>query len=107
MTQSPDRQQREHWAADLRRRHRAASTTVFECHEGWLPILDRLLDRLDVAVANEPPEVQANFRVVQVEQRFGHILIDLSVEPTADMKAALDEASATSATTCECVFRPS
>lgn len=80
---------------------------MFECHEGWLPILDRLLDRLDVAVANEPPEVQANFRVVQVEQRFGHILIDLSVEPTADMKAALDEASATSATTCECVFRPS
>jgi hypothetical protein len=106
MSPSPDHERREHWTADLRRRHLAATSTVFECHKGWGPILDRLLEKLEAAIAKERPETRADFRVVQVQQRFGHLTVDLSIDPTPDMEAALDEATAASASTCEICSAP-
>jgi hypothetical protein len=106
MTDSLDQEQREPWAADLRLRYPTASSTVFECHKGWRPLLGRLLEKLEVAIAKEAPETRADFRVVQIQQRFGHLMVDLSTEPTPEMKAAIEEASAASASTCEICSAP-
>jgi hypothetical protein len=106
MTQSTAPEQRQHWTAELRARHPSAASTVFECHKGWRPILDRLLEKLEAGIAQQPPRARADFRVLQVRQRFGHLTVDLSANPTPDMKAAVDEASAASSTTCEICSAP-
>lgn len=89
------------WPAPLLLRYPVARSVGFECFRGWRPILTRLLERLEVAIAAQPVDRRDDFRIVQIKQKFGRLRVQLSEEPTQEMRAAIDEAEEASAVTCE------
>lgn len=95
----------DNWTAALLLRYPLA-TVGFECFKGWRPILGRLLERLEGAIAQQPAEAQGDFRIVQIKQKFGRLQIYLSKTATPEMRAAIDEAEEESRTTCEVCSAP-
>jgi hypothetical protein len=68
--------------------------------------LARLLDRLEVAIAALPTDTRDDYRIVQIKQKFGRLLVYLSKDGTAEMKAAILDAEETSVVTCEVCSAP-
>ena len=100
------RGRRDNWTAALLLRYPLARSVGFECFKGWRPILGRLLERLEGAIAQQPVEAQSDFRIVQIKQKFGRLRVYLSKEATPEMRAAIDEAEEESTTTCEVCSAP-
>lgn len=94
------------WRAALVLRYPLARSVGFECFGGWQPILARLLDRLEVAIAALPTDTRDDYRIVQIKQKFGRLLVYLSKNGTAEMKAAIQEAEEASVVTCEVCSAP-
>ena len=107
MKAPPSRQGRgDNWTAALVLRYPLARSVGFECFKGWRPILGRLLERLESAIGQQPVEVQADYRIIQVKQKFGRLRVYLSTMATPEMRAAIDEAEAESIATCEVCSAP-
>jgi hypothetical protein len=100
------RGRRDNWTAALILRFPLARAVGFECFRGWRPLLGRLLERLERAIAEQPPEAQAEFRIIQIKQKFGRLRVYLSTTATPEMRAAIDEAEEESIATCEVCSAP-
>jgi hypothetical protein len=72
-----------------------------EIHAGWRSIMERLLERLEAAIAAQPPDQRDRFRIVQIKEKFGRLTVYLASEATHEMGAALREAEEASIVTCE------
>jgi hypothetical protein len=94
------------WRGALAARYPLARSVGFECFGGWQPILIRLLDRLEAVIAAQPVDARGDFDIVQIKQKFGRLLVYLSKEGTAEMKAAIQEAEDASVVTCEVCSAP-
>lgn len=104
--QSPADGLRGNWQAVLALRYPMARSIGFECFGGWQPILARLFDRLEAAIAVLPAGVSADFHIVQIKQKFGRLTVHLSTEGTAEMQAAVRDAGEASVVTCEVCSAP-
>lgn len=71
--------------------------------DGWEPLLRRLSEKLEPLIAAFPPEERP--RAVQVKEKFGTLRFYMSGE-TTEMSAAIREAEAESARTCEACGAP-
>jgi hypothetical protein len=100
------RDRSDNWTATLVLRYPLARSVGFECFKGWRPILGRLLERLEAAIAQQPVEAQSDFRIVQIKQKFGRLRVYLSKTATPEMRAAIDEAEEDSIATCEVCSAP-
>lgn len=98
--------QRENWKAALAARYPLARSVGFECFGGWQPILASLLERLEALVAELPADTRQDFRIEQIKQKFGRLLVSLAKEGTVEMQTALEEAGDTSVVTCEVCSAP-
>jgi hypothetical protein len=97
---------RENWKAALAARYPLARSVGFECFGGWQPILARLLERLEAMVAELPADTRQDFRIEQIKQKFGRLLVYLAKEGTVEMQAAIEEAGDASVVTCEVCSAP-
>lgn len=97
---------RENWKAALAARYPLAKSVGFECFGGWQPILAGLLERLEAMVAELPTDTRQDFRIEQIKQKFGRLLVYLAKEGTVEMQAAIEEAGDTSVVTCEVCSAP-
>jgi hypothetical protein len=77
-----------------------------ECAAGWRPILVRLLDRLEAAIAAQPAETRDDFRIAQIKEKFGRLTVYLASAGTPAMTAAIGEAGEASLVTCEACGAP-
>jgi hypothetical protein len=71
-----------------------------EIYAGWRPIMERLLERLEVAIVGEPADQRDRFRIVQIKEKFGRLTVYLVGEGTPEMLAALRQAEEASVVTC-------
>jgi hypothetical protein len=72
----------------------------FECGDGW-----ELSAKIEPIIAAMPVEEQPNFRASQVKEKFGTLRFYMTMGNDA-IWAAIDEADAKSAVTCECCGKP-
>jgi hypothetical protein len=68
---------------------------------GWREVLERLLERLEMAIAAQPGDERDRFRVLQIKEKYGRLTVYLASEGTPEMEAALEAATEESALTCE------
>jgi hypothetical protein len=106
MTPSASNPGGDDWQGALAARYPLARSVWFECFGGWFPILAHLLERLEAAVAELPAERRGDFKVEQIRQKFGCLIVRLSREGTPEMQAAIDEAQHTANVTCEVCGAP-
>ena len=62
---------RDDWKAPLRARFPIAKSAGIECFKGWQPILARMLERLEAAVAQQPAAVGGGLEVKGIREKFG------------------------------------
>jgi hypothetical protein len=93
----------DNWTAALVLRHPLAKSVGFECFKGWRPILGRLLERLEAAIARQPVEAQGDFRIVQIKQKFGRLRVYLSKTAKHEMRAAIDAAETAQVSIANCL----
>ena len=106
MTRSASNPGGDDWQGGLAARYPLARSVWFECFGGWFPILAHLLKRLESAVAQLPAARRRDFKVEQIRQKFGCLIVRLSHEGTPDMQAAIDEAQSATNVTCEVCGAP-
>ncbi len=75
-------------------------------NEGWRQILERMYQRLEAAIAAEPPERRSHYEIAYVKAKFGQLVVHLAHEGTPEMEAAIKEAQIAAATTCEVCGAP-
>jgi hypothetical protein len=97
---------RDDWQGALAARYPIARSVGFECFGGWQPILAHLLERLEAAVAELPADRRRDFQIERIKQKFGRLLVRLSTESTAEMRAAIEAAESASVVTCEVCAAP-
>jgi hypothetical protein len=97
---------RDNWQSALAARYPLASAVEFECFGGWQPILAHFLERLEAAVAQLSADSRRDFHIERIRQKFGRLLVRLSKEGTAEMRAAIEEAENASVVTCEVCSAP-
>jgi hypothetical protein len=85
---------------------RALARWGFEIHAGWRGIVERLLEKLERAIASQPPDERDRFRVVQLKEKFGSLKVYLGAEGTPEMKAAIETASEESTAVCDVCSAP-
>jgi hypothetical protein len=95
------------WQGALAARYPLArSAGGFGCFGGWFSILAHLFERLEAAAAELPTDRRRDFKVEQIKQKFGSLVVYLSQEGTAEMQAAIAEARSASVITCEVCGAP-
>jgi hypothetical protein len=72
-----------------------------EVHSGWRAIIEQLLDSLEPAIAAQPAERRDRYRIVQMKEKFGSLVVYLAATPTEAMLAAIHAAERASVVTCE------
>ena len=77
----------------------------FECGDGWEPLIRALSAKLEAAIAALPEADRPNYKAMQVKEKFGTLRFYLTMG-TDEMFAAVDEAEAQSAETCEGCGQP-
>jgi hypothetical protein len=77
-----------------------------ECPAGWRGILVGLLDRLEAAIAGEPVDRRDAFRIVQIKEKFGRLMVYLASEETPEMTVAIADAANASVVTCDVCSEP-
>jgi hypothetical protein len=77
-----------------------------EIHAGWRAIMERLLERLEGAIAAQPHDKRDGFRIAQIKEKFGRLTVYLACEATPEMRAAIQEAEEASIVTCEVCGEP-
>ena len=97
---------RDDWKAPLRARFPIAKSAGIECFKGWQPILTRMLERLESAVAQQPAAFRRGLKVKGIREKFGVLSVYLSKIPTPEVQAILDEAHAAAMVTCEVCGAP-
>jgi hypothetical protein len=85
---------------------RAVARWGIECWQGWRPIMERLLDRLEAAIGSQPMDRRDRYRIVQIKEKLGVLTVYLASEGTAEMKAAINAAADESVRTCELCGEP-
>jgi hypothetical protein len=73
----------------------------FRCGDGWYGVLDKLGAELTPLIEQEPANVRARFRMVQVKEKFGGLRAYTDREPSAAMQAVIDAAALVAEETCE------
>ena len=53
-----------------------------ECRTGWRQVVERMLDDLERAIAAQPLETRQKFRIVQLKEKFGLLVVYLASAPT-------------------------
>jgi hypothetical protein len=71
-----------------------------ECKEGWYPLLRELSARLEALIQQLPADERAQYRADQVKEKLGTLRFYMARQ-TEEMVAAIREAEARSACTCE------
>jgi hypothetical protein len=77
-----------------------------EIGAGWRSVVERMLERLEPAIAAQPIDERDGLRIVQLKEKFGRLTVYFDKEPTADMKAILREAEQESIITCDVCGAP-
>jgi hypothetical protein len=77
-----------------------------EIRAGWRGVLARLLERLEVLIAAQPAAERDRFRVTDVKEKFGRLVVYLASGGTDDMAAAIQAAYAESETVCDICGAP-
>ena len=72
-----------------------------EIHAGWRALVERMLARLEAAIAAQPIGDRDGFRIVQLKEKFGRLTVYLDTEPTPEMRAAISDGEKESIVTCE------
>jgi hypothetical protein len=68
-----------------------------EIHAGWRTLVERMLARLEAAIAAQPVGDRDGFRIVQLKEKFGRLTVYLDREATPVMRAAISDAGEESA----------
>jgi hypothetical protein len=53
-----------------------------EIQVGWRDVVQRMLERLESAIAAQPIDTRDGFRIVQLKEKFGRLTVYLDKEPT-------------------------
>lgn len=77
-----------------------------ECRTGWRAILVRLFDKLEAAIREQPADLRDGFRIVQLKEKFGRLMVYQDRSGTPEMRTAIDEAGEASVITCEICGEP-
>jgi hypothetical protein len=77
-----------------------------ECRTGWRQIVERMLDGLERAIAAQTPETRYEFRIVQLKEKFGFLVVYLASAPTPEMRKVIDHATGESKVTCDVCAEP-
>jgi hypothetical protein len=96
------------WPSERRGSRKAWATARWgiECHAGWRGIVERLLGQLEVAIAAQPADRRDQYRIIQIKEKFGRLIVYLASEGTPAMKAAIEAAADESVRTCELCGEP-
>lgn len=96
------------WPSVVRRTLDSAPTARWgiECGTGWRHIVEKLLERLETAIAAQPIGRRDVFRIVQIKEKFGRLTVYLASEGSAEMRAAIQDAAEQSVITCEVCSAP-
>jgi hypothetical protein len=97
---------RDDWKASLRARFPSAESAAIECFKGWAAILTRMLEQLEVTIAQQPAGSREGLEVKGIREKFGVLSVYLSKAPTPEVQAILDEAHAAAMVTCEVCGAP-
>jgi hypothetical protein len=85
---------------------RALARWGLEVHAGWRGLIERLFEKLECAIAFQAPDERDRFRIIQLKEKFGRLVVYLETEGTPEMKAAIHEASEESTNVCELCSAP-
>ena len=77
-----------------------------EVRSGWRGIVEQLLDRLEAFIAAQPADCRDRYRIVQLKEKFGRLVVYLAATPTAEMRAEIQTAENASVVTCEVCGHP-
>jgi hypothetical protein len=77
-----------------------------EIHAGWRNIVERLLERLELAIAACPADERDRYRIVQIKEKFGRLTVYLATTGLPDMEDLLRNAADESTVTCEVCGAP-
>lgn len=73
---------------------------------GWDGILERLSTKLEPLISKQPADQQWRYRAAEVKQKLGALRFTQEEDTTPEMAAAIREAEAESALTCEVCGEP-
>jgi len=74
--------------------------------EGWRQIMERMYERLEAAIAEQPVEARDSYRIDDIKEKFGTVTVYLDGDKTPEMAAAIEEAREASAITCDVCGAP-
>lgn len=77
----------------------------FECGDGWEPLIRRLSEKLEAIIVAIPEPQRAQYCAAQVKEKFGTLRFYMA-GTNEEIEAAIDEAEAESAVTCEVCGAP-
>ena len=77
-----------------------------EIHVGWRALVERMLERLEAAIAAQPIGDRDGFRIVQLKEKFGWLTVYLARQATPEMRAAISDGEEESVVTCEVCGAP-
>jgi hypothetical protein len=58
------------------------------------------------AIAAQPPEARYEFRIFQLKEKFGFLVVYLASAPTPEMRKVIDDATEESKVTCDVCAEP-
>jgi len=73
--------------------------------DGWEPLIRRLSEKIEAIIVALPEDRRRHYRASQVKEKFGTLRFSMAAT-TAEIEAAIDEAEAGSAETCETCGAP-
>jgi len=77
----------------------------FDVDDGWYNLIRELSEKLEKLIKLEPEDTWAQFRAVQVKEKFGSLRFYMSVE-TEEMEKEISNAEDKSSVTCEFCGNP-
>jgi hypothetical protein len=85
---------------------RALARWGIECRTCWRQIVERMLDGLERAIAAQTPETRYEFRIVQLTEKFGFLVVHLASPPKPEMRKVIDRATGESKGACDVCAEP-
>jgi hypothetical protein len=77
-----------------------------ECGTGWRQIIEHVLGRLEGAIVAEPADRWDDYRIIQIKEKFGALVVYQAGQGTPEMKAAIQDAFEESRRTCDVCGAP-
>jgi hypothetical protein len=73
----------------------------FEVGPGWQGLVERFSAKIEEVVGRQPAAEGPRYRIAQVKERFGRLLVGMAEATLPEIQAAIDAAEGESVATCE------